>query len=248
MRRKIVAGNWKMNLNHPDSTRLIDEINTSEIHSDTELIVAPPSVYLSSFNKKQLHFSLSAQNIHFEENGAFTGEISAEMLSSLNINYAIVGHSERRSLFHETDEIIFKKVESLLKYKVTPIFCCGELKEEREEGRAFKVVSNQLNNLLTHLNEDQIKKVIIAYEPVWAIGTGLTASPEDAQKMHQHIRGSIADQFSIETAENISILYGGSCKPENAKDIFSQDDIDGGLIGGASLDCKSFLSIANSFS
>ena len=248
MRRNIVAGNWKMNLNHPDSTRLIDEINTSEIHSDTELIVAPPSIYLSSFNKKQHHFSLSAQNIHFEENGAFTGEISAEMLSSLNINYAIVGHSERRSLFHETDEIIFKKVESLLKYKVTPIFCCGELKEEREEGRAFEVVSNQLNNLLTHLNEDQIKKVIIAYEPVWAIGTGLTASPEDAQNMHQHIRGSIADQFSIETAENISILYGGSCKPENAKDIFSQDDIDGGLIGGASLDCKSFLSIANSFS
>ena len=248
MRRNIVAGNWKMNLNHPDSTRLIDEINTSEIHSDTELIVAPPSIYLSSFNKKQHHFSLSAQNIHFEENGAFTGEISAEMLSSLNINYAIVGHSERRSLFHETDEIIFKKVESLLKYKVTPIFCCGELKEEREEGRAFEVVSNQLNNLLTHLNEDQIKKVIIAYEPVWAIGTGLTASPEDAQNMHQHIRGSIADQFSIETAENISILYGGSCKPENAKDIFSQDDIDGGLIGGASLDCKSFLSNANSFS
>lgn len=248
MRRNIVAGNWKMNLNHPDSTRLIDEINTSEIHSDTELIVAPPSIYLSSFNKKQHHFSLSAQNIHFEENGAFTGEISAEMLSSLNIKYAIVGHSERRSLFHETDEIIFKKVESLLKYKVTPIFCCGELKEEREEGRAFEVVSNQLNNLLTHLNEDQIKKVIIAYEPVWAIGTGLTASPEDAQKMHQHIRGSIADQFSIVTAENISILYGGSCKPENAKDIFSQDDIDGGLIGGASLDCKSFLSIANSFS
>ncbi len=248
MRRNIVAGNWKMNLNHPDSTRLIDEINTREIDSDTELIVAPPSIYLSSFNKKQHHFSLSAQNIHFEENGAFTGEISAEMLSSLNINYAIVGHSERRSLFHETDEIIFKKVESLLKYKVTPIFCCGELKEEREEGRAFEVVSNQLNNLLTHLNEDQIKKVIIAYEPVWAIGTGLTASPEDAQKMHQHIRGSIADQFSIETAENISILYGGSCKPENAKDIFSQDDIDGGLIGGASLDCKSFLSIANSFS
>ena len=248
MRRNIVAGNWKMNLNHPDSTRLIDEINTREIHSDTELIVAPPSIYLSSFNKKQHHFSLSAQNIHFEENGAFTGEISSEMLSSLNINYAIVGHSERRSLFHETDEIIFKKVESLLKYKVTPIFCCGELKEEREEGRAFEVVSNQLNNLLTHLNEDQIKKVIIAYEPVWAIGTGLTASPEDAQKMHQHIRGSIADQFSIETAENISILYGGSCKPENAKDIFSQDDIDGGLIGGASLDCKSFLSIANSFS
>ena len=135
-----------------------------------------------------------------------------------------------------------------MKYKVTPIFCCGELKEEREEGRAFEVVSNQLNNLLSHLNEDQIKKVIIAYEPVWAIGTGLTASPEDAQKMHQHIRGSIAGQFSIETSENISILYGGSCKPENAKDIFSQDDIDGGLIGGASLDCNSFLSIAKSFS
>ena len=248
MRRNIVAGNWKMNLNHPDSTRLIDEINTSEIHSDTELIVAPPSIYLSSFNKKQHHFSLSAQNIHFEENGAFTGEISAEMLSSLNINYAIVGHSERRSLFQETDEIIFEKVKSLLKYEVTPIFCCGELKEERKEGRAFEVVSNQLNYLLTDLNEDQFGKIIIAYEPVWAIGTGLTASPEDAQKMHQHIRGSIADQFSIETAENISILYGGSCKPENAKDIFSQDDIDGGLIGGASLNCKSFLSIANSFS
>ena len=248
MRRNIVAGNWKMNLNHDDSTRLIDEINTSEIHSDAELIVAPPSVYLSSFNNKQHHFSLSAQNIHFEENGAFTGEISAEMLSSLNINYAIVGHSERRSLFHETDEIIFKKVESLLKYNLTPIFCCGESKKEREEGRAFDVVSNQLNYLLLDLKEDQIKKIIIAYEPVWAIGTGLTASPEDAQKMHKHIRELLANQFSRKTAENISILYGGSCKPDNAKDIFSQDDIDGGLIGGASLDCNSFLSIANSFS
>ena len=248
MRRNIVAGNWKMNLNHDDSTRLIDEINTSEIHSDAELIVAPPSVYLSSFNNKQHHFSLSAQNIHFEENGAFTGEISAEMLSSLNINYAIVGHSERRSLFHETDEIIFKKVESLLKYNLTPIFCCGESKKEREEGRAFDVVSNQLNYLLLELKEYQIKKIIIAYEPVWAIGTGLTASPDDAQKMHKHIRELLTNQFSRKTAENISILYGGSCKPDNAKDIFSQDDIDGGLIGGASLDCNSFLSIANSFS
>ena len=248
MRRNIVAGNWKMNLNYPDSTRLIDEINTKEIHPDVELIVAPPSIYLSSLHKKQHHFSLSAQNIHFEENGAFTGEISAEMLSSLNINYAIVGHSERRSMFHETDEIIFKKVKSLLKYNISPIFCCGESKEEREEGRAFEVVSNQLNYLLSDLNEDQIRKIIIAYEPVWAIGTGLTASPEDAQKMHKHIRESLADQFSLKTAENIAILYGGSCKPKNAKDIFSQDDIDGGLIGGASLDCNSFLSIANSFS
>ena len=248
MRRNIVAGNWKMNLNHSDSTRLIDEINTKEIHPNVELIVAPPSIYLSSLHKKQHHFSLSAQNIHFEENGAFTGEISAEMLSSLNINYAIVGHSERRSMFHETDEIIFKKVKSLLKYNISPIFCCGESKEEREEGRAFEVVSNQLNYLLSDLNEDQIRKIIIAYEPVWAIGTGLTASPEDAQKMHKHIRESLADQFSLKTAENIAILYGGSCKPKNAKDIFSQDDIDGGLIGGASLDCNSFLSIANSFS
>ena len=248
MRRNIVAGNWKMNLNLSDSTRLIDEINTKEIHPDVELIVAPPSIYLSSLHKKQHHFSLSAQNIHFEENGAFTGEISAEMLSSLNINYAIVGHSERRSMFHETDEIIFKKVKSLLKYNISPIFCCGESKEEREEGRAFEVVSNQLNYLLSDLNEDQIRKIIIAYEPVWAIGTGLTASPEDAQKMHKHIRKSLADQFSLKTAENIAILYGGSCKPKNAKDIFSQDDIDGGLIGGASLDCNSFLSIANSFS
>ena len=248
MRRNIVAGNWKMNLNYPVSTRLIDEINANEIHLDAELIVAPPSIYLSSLHKKQHHFSLSAQNIHFEENGAFTGEISAEMLSSLNINYAIVGHSERRSMFHETNEIIFKKVKSLLKYNVSPIFCCGELKKEREEGRAFEIVSNQLNYLLSNLKEDQIRKIIIAYEPVWAIGTGLTASPDDAQKMHKHIRESLADKFSLKTAENIAILYGGSCKPENAKDIFSQDDIDGGLIGGASLDCNSFLSIANSFS
>ena len=248
MRKNIVAGNWKMNLNYPDSTRLIDDINTNEINPDSELIVAPPSIYLSSLNKKQHHLSLSAQNIHFEENGAFTGEISAEMLSSLNINYAIVGHSERRSMFYETDEIIFKKVKSLLKYNVSPIFCCGELKEQREEGRAFDVVSNQLNYLLSDLKEDQIRNIIIAYEPVWAIGTGLTASPEDAQKMHKHIRESLADQFSLKTAENIAILYGGSCKPENAKDIFSQDDIDGGLIGGASLECNSFLSIANSFS
>ena len=135
-----------------------------------------------------------------------------------------------------------------MKHDVSPIFCCGELQQEREEGRAFDVVSKQLNHLLTHLKEDQIRNIIIAYEPVWAIGTGLTASPEDAQNMHKHIRDSIANQFSLKTAENISILYGGSCKPENAKDIFSQEDIDGGLIGGASLDSKSFLSIANSFS
>ena len=248
MRRNIVAGNWKMNLNHPDSSRLINEINNMDVNSDVELIVAPPSIYLSTFNEIQHYFSLSAQNVHFEENGAFTGEISAEMLSSLNVNYAIVGHSERRSMFHETDDIIFKKVKSLLKHDVSPIFCCGELQQEREEGRAFDVVSKQLNHLLTHLKENQIRNIIIAYEPVWAIGTGLTASPEDAQNMHKHIRDSIANQFSLKTAENISILYGGSCKPENAKDIFSQEDIDGGLIGGASLDSKSFLSIANSFS
>ena len=243
MRRNIVAGNWKMNLNHSDSTRLIDEINTKEIHPDVELIVAPPSIYLSILHKKQHHFSLSAQNIHFEENGAFTGEISAEMLSSLNINYAIVGHSERRSMFHETDEIIFKKVKSLLKYNVSPIFCCGELKEEREEGRAFEVVSNQLNYLLSDLNEDQIRKIIIAYEPVWAIGTGVAADLDTISKTHEQIRAFLPT--FLKKSENISILYGGSVNNDNCRDIINLNDVDGFLIGGAALDAQMFLNIYN---
>ncbi len=248
MRRKIVAGNWKMNLNYTDAVQLINEINLSDFNSNSELIVAPPSIYLASFKDNQHLFSLSSQDVHYEENGAFTGEISAEMLSSLGVEYAIVGHSERRSMFNETDEIIFKKIKALLKQDIYPIFCCGELKEEREEGRAYDVVSNQLKYILSELNENQIRKMIIAYEPVWAIGTGLTASPNDAQMMHKHIRTLLANHFSFAVSEEVSILYGGSCKPENAREIFSQEDIDGGLIGGASLDCKSFLSIANSFS
>jgi len=248
MRRNIVAGNWKMNLNYSEAFDLINQLNSYEKALNTKLIVAPPSLYLGAFKDSQHILSLSAQNVHTEFNGAFTGEISSTMLNSLSIPYCIVGHSERRTLFHETDDLIFDKVKSLLSYEVSPIFCCGESKEEREQGDAYKVITHQLNLLLSNLDAEQIQQTIIAYEPVWAIGTGLTASPEDAQLMHHHIRKEIANHFDVSVSENISLLYGGSCKPENAAALFSKEDIDGGLIGGASLDFSSFISIAKSFS
>ena len=230
MRRNIVAGNWKMNLNYSEAVDLINELNAYDKPLNTELIVAPPSLYLGAFKDAQNNLSLSAQNVHTELNGAFTGEISSTMLHSLSIPYCIVGHSERRTLFHETDALIFDKVKSLLSHEISPIFCCGESKEEREQRRCRIQISQQLNLLLSKLDAGQIQQTIIAYEPVWAIGTGLTASPEDAQLMHHHIRKEIAQHFDVSVSQNIS-LYGGSCKPENAAALFSKQDIDGGLIG-----------------
>jgi triosephosphate isomerase len=246
MRNKIVAGNWKMNLDKEKALDLFNSLNRGVVEG-VEIIIAPASIYLASFSENNPIIKLSAQNVSQNSNGAFTGEISSSMLSSLNISYCLVGHSERRTYQNESDELIFEKTKSLLDKGLKPIFCCGEILDDRKNNNAFHVVNKQLHSILNKLNKDQILNVVIAYEPVWAIGTGITASAEDAQEMHQYIRSLLSEKFGKDISSKISILYGGSCKPDNAKELFSQNDIDGGLIGGASLDSDSFLTIAKSF-
>ena len=247
MRKKIVAGNWKMNLNRKAAFQLIETIDSLKFSNNVEVIIAPPSIYLESFLGKVKNFNISSQDVSANDNGAYTGEFSAAMLSSLSLKYSIVGHSERRLYHGETEEMIFNKAKQLLKSNISPIYCCGELLEDRKSENHFKVVASQLQPLLDNLNSDELEKFIIAYEPVWAIGTGLTAKPSDAQDMHSYIRALIKEKFSSSIADQISILYGGSCKPDNAKELFSMVDVDGGLIGGASLDADSFSAIINSF-
>ena len=247
MRKKIVAGNWKMNLDSREAHLLFEELNNYPSFEGVNLIIAPPSIYLDSFSKHKQNIHLAAQNVSAHLNGAYTGQISSSMLSAMNLNYCIVGHSERRIYNNESNEQIFQKAKSLLDHNIQPILCCGELLEDREAGDAFKVVEQQLSLELTKFTKQQMSNVIVAYEPVWAIGTGVTASSDDAQQMHQFIRTLISTHFDNQLANEISILYGGSCKPNNAKELFSQNDIDGGLIGGASLKFDSFISIAKSF-
>ena len=247
MRKKIVAGNWKMNLNRKAAFQLIETIDSLKFSNNVEVIIAPPSIYLESFLGKVKNFNISSQDVSANDNGAYTGEFSAAMLSSLSLKYSIVGHSERRLYHGESDEIIFNKAKQLLKSNMSPIYCCGELLEDRKSENHFKVVASQLQPLLDNLNSDELEKFIIAYEPVWAIGTRLTAKPSDAQDMHSYIRALIKEKFSSSIADQISIIYGGSCKPDNAKELFSMEDVDGGLIGGASLDADSFSAIINSF-
>lgn len=247
MRKKIVAGNWKMNLNRKAAFQLIETIDSLKFSNNVEVIIAPPSIYLESFVGKVKNFNISSQDVSANDNGAYTGEFSAAMLSSLSLKYSIVGHSERRLYHGETEEMIFNKAKQLLKSNMSPIYCCGELLEDRKSENHFKVVASQLQPLLDNLNSDELEKFIIAYEPVWAIGTGLTAKPSDAQDMHSYIRALIKEKFSSSIADQISIIYGGSCKPDNAKELFSMEDVDGGLIGGASLDADSFSAIINSF-
>jgi triosephosphate isomerase len=247
MRKKIVAGNWKMNLNREAAFQLIETIDSLKFSNNLEVIIAPSSIYLESFVGKVKNINISSQDVSANDNGAYTGEFSAAMLSSLNLKYSIVGHSERRQYHKETDEMIFNKAKQLLKSNMSPIYCCGELLEDRKSENHYKVVASQLQPLLDNLNSDELEKFIIAYEPVWAIGTGLTAKPSDAQNMHSYIRALIKKKFSSSIADQISILYGGSCKPDNAKELFSMVDVDGGLIGGASLDADSFSAIINSF-
>jgi triosephosphate isomerase len=247
MRKKIVAGNWKMNLNREAAFQLIETIDSLKFSNNLEVIIAPSSIYLESFVGKVKNINISSQDVSTNDNGAYTGEFSAAMLSSLNLKYSIVGHSERRQYHKETDEMIFNKAKQLLKSNMSPIYCCGELLEDRKSENHYKVVASQLQPLLDNLNSDELEKFIIAYEPVWAIGTGLTAKPSDAQNMHSYIRALIKKKFSSSIADQISILYGGSCKPDNAKELFSMVDVDGGLIGGASLDADSFSAIINSF-
>ena len=246
MRKKIVAGNWKMNLNKEEAHLLFNDLESTDFPKEVVVIIAPPSIYLDSFSGATNIF-ISSQDVSGNENGAYTGEFSSQMLSSLDIKYSIVGHSERRQYHNESDDLIFQKTKMLIQQNISPLFCCGESLEERKNKNHYNIVKSQLNHILNNLNTSDFDKIIIAYEPVWAIGTGLTANPSDAQSMHSFIRSLVKDSYGDKIADNLSILYGGSCKPSNSTELFSMEDIDGGLIGGASLDSKSFEAIINSF-
>lgn len=250
MRKRIVAGNWKMNMEGVEAHTLFNALNdkNAPLDNKTVIIVSPPSIYLSEFSAlKNPHIHLAAQNCSEHENGARTGDISASMLASINVDYCLVGHSERRQYYNEVDSLLKEKVDRLLDNNVSPIFCCGENLPEREQGRHFEVIQKQIENALFHLSDDEIKKITIAYEPIWAIGTGKTASAEQAQEVHAYIRSVLTEKYSSETSNQIAILYGGSCKPGNAKELFFNKDVDGGLIGGAALNFDSFSSIINAF-
>ncbi|WP_296145568.1 triose-phosphate isomerase [uncultured Flavobacterium sp.] len=246
MRTKIVAGNWKMHKNAEETEDLLNDL-IDKLPNDVEarVIVAPTFVNLSSA-VEHLQFTnigVAAQNMHQSEAGAFTGEISADMLKSIGVNIVILGHSERRAYFHETDALLAEKVNTALKHELEIIFCFGEELKDRQSEQHFNIVENQLKDALFHLEAKDWANIILAYEPVWAIGTGETASPEQAQEMHKFIRETIAAKFGADVAENVSILYGGSVKPENAKEIFGKPDVDGGLIGGAALKAVDFSAI-----
>ncbi len=245
MRTQIVAGNWKMNKNLEETEALLSELSAKLPDTNAEVIVAPTFVNLASAVRhlQSSVVQVAAQNMHFEENGAFTGEISADMLLNIGVTTVILGHSERRSLFSEDDAFLAKKVETALAKNMRIIFCFGEELEERKNNNHFAVVESQLKNALFNLNPGQWQELVLAYEPVWAIGTGETATPVQAQEMHAFIRKTIADAYTPELADEVTILYGGSVKPDNAGEIFSQPDVDGGLIGGASLKCDDFIAI-----
>jgi len=248
MRKKIVAGNWKMNLKLADAIALatgLDALVKSEVKNSAKVVVCPPFPYLSKITEalKGSAISVGAQNCSEHESGAFTGETSVAMLQSMEVPYVIIGHSERRQYFGENGALLAKKVDRALAAGLTPIFCNGEPLEIREKGTHEALVKQQTEESLFHLSATDIQKVVIAYEPVWAIGTGKTATSQQAQDMHAVIRGHIAAKYGKDVAESISILYGGSVKPDNAKELFACKDVDGGLVGGASLKARDFTDI-----
>jgi triosephosphate isomerase len=245
MRSKIVAGNWKMNKTLAETEALLTELSAKLPDTQAEVMVAPTYINLTAAVRHLASSSIEviAQNMHFAESGAYTGEISADMLLSVGIDTAIIGHSERRAYFGETDEILAKKVVTALEKNMRVMFCFGEELEDRKSGNHFSVVESQLKNALFSLDASSWSKIILAYEPVWAIGTGETASPEQAQEMHAFIRKTITEAYDTGIANKVSILYGGSVKPANAVEIFSKPDVDGGLIGGAALVADDFVAI-----
>lgn len=251
MRKNIVAGNWKMNNNSNETTQLITELKSAidGLNLNSRVVIAPTFVNLSSAvdNTNNSAIEVAAQNMHQAKSGAYTGEISADMLNSIGIKTVILGHSERREYFGEDDAILTDKVNAALKNNLEIIFCFGELLEDRKSNNHFAIVESQLKNALFHLDANAWKNIVLAYEPVWAIGTGETASPEQAQEMHAFIRNLISETYGNDLAQNVSILYGGSVKPNNAKEIFSKEDVDGGLIGGASLKAADFTEIIKAF-
>ena len=249
MRKQIVAGNWKMNKTESETTQLIEELKKQDLKSGVEVFIAPTFVNLSAAVKmtKDSSIYVSAQNMHQSASGAFTGEISSTMLLDIGVQHVILGHSERRAYFGETDELLKEKVQAALKAGMHIIFCFGEELDDRKSETHFDVVKKQLSTVLFDLDATKWQKIILAYEPVWAIGTGETASPEQAQEMHAFIRSLILENYDSSCANAVSILYGGSVKPANATKIFAQTDVDGGLIGGASLQAEDFAAIVNGF-
>ncbi|TNE79244.1 MAG: triose-phosphate isomerase [Bacteroidetes bacterium] len=252
MRKHIVAGNWKMNGTLEATQKLASEVvnmYNDEVKDGTEVVMIPPYIGIQEVQRlaKGSGVKVGAQNCHQEESGAYTGEVSAGILASWSLDYVIIGHSERREYFGENNALLAQKVDQSLRHNLAPIYCCGETLEEREGNKHFEVIEKQVSEGLFHLNADQIQKTVIAYEPVWAIGTGKTASAEQAQEIHAFIRSLLAKRFTETVAAEISILYGGSVKPGNAKELFSMEDIDGGLIGGAALQSRDFIDIAKSF-
>jgi triosephosphate isomerase len=252
MRKKIVAGNWKMNTMLKDGINLANDINALlkvyNLPSDKEVVLAPPFTHLASIEQiiDKNRIKLSAQNCAAFDDGAYTGEVSAKMLKHLGCTYVIIGHSERRMYFNETSEVLLTKINQVLRNDLIPIFCCGEHLQEREMRNHFNIIEKQISEVLFNLLLSDFQKIVIAYEPVWAIGTGVTASKEQAQEMHAFIRKVIAGQFGNDAAENLTILYGGSVKADNAKELFDQPDVDGGLVGGASLNATGFFEIIKS--
>ena len=248
MRKKIVAGNWKMHKNAEQTEDLLNEL-IAKIPTDTkaQVIVAPTFVNLASAvdHLEFTNIDVAAQNVHQAEGGAFTGEISADMLKSVGVDIVILGHSERRAYFHETDALIASKVNTALEHDMMVIFCFGEELKDRQSKNHFNVVEYQLRDGLFHIQPKDWDSIVLAYEPVWAIGTGETASPEQVQEMHEFIRETVRKVYGNKIADNVSILYGGSVKPDNAKEIFSKPDVDGGLIGGAALKADDFVAIIN---
>ena len=246
MRKKIIAGNWKMNKTGAEAASFVRDLKIKTLNiNKTEIIVCPPFTALAPVHEmlKESRIKMGAQNVHWEPDGAYTGEVSAEMIENAGCKYVIIGHSERRQYFGETNQSVNKKIRRTLTTSLLPIFCIGETLQQRQDGQTNEIVKKQLIEGLADLSSDQMKRIVLAYEPVWAIGTGLTATPEQAEEVHQFIRELIGERFNTQFAEVASILYGGSAKPDNIKELLSKQNIDGGLIGGASLKVDSFVAM-----
>jgi len=253
MRKKIVAGNWKMNKTFEEAQALVSEVVNmvnDEVNNQAQVVLCPSFPFLATVSKTidgNANVHLGAQNCHQNESGAYTGEVSAGMLQSVGVEYVILGHSERRQYFYEDDQLLEAKVKAVLKQGLSPIFCIGESLEQREQDLTFSILETQLKDGLFHVSNEEFERVVIAYEPIWAIGTGKTASSQQAQEVHAFIREQIARHYDAQAADNTTILYGGSCNPGNARELFACPDIDGGLIGGASLKSRDFVDIIKSF-
>ena len=247
MRKKVIAGNWKMNMLPDAAIRFIDELTPLVKNTQNEVVLCVPytDLFYALLSAQNTNIKIGAQNMHWEESGAYTGEVSGQMLKAIGVEYVIIGHSERRQYFAETDETVNKKLKAAFKYGLKPIVCVGETLEQREEGKAKEIVTMQIEKDLEGLTEEQVSNTIIAYEPIWAIGTGKTATSEDANEMTKTIREKISNIYGQNIANGVIIQYGGSVKSSNAKELFSMSDIDGGLVGGASLKSDEFAKIVN---